>query len=416
MARAFYFKQAMRARYQTPPARVASAGHHHTTHSPPYSPPYLLSAVSLRDRNFPAAMLGLLRWRGGGGGGGSRGYAARGALGAAATVAGLRVSRAATLRVSALFALRALLSGLPLPLPPDLLAGAWLAGLAAAQTSAWAASAAEASWLPAPVAAAVGRVFSPADAPFVAGYAAVVLVLGPLVAVAEAGVVVFEAVRVTRAVEHRMSSPDPATVARWQRVNLAAAAAVAAGAGAFAATKPLRDVAPAAGAGFAALLAVALATAAGNILHAALLGAYVVFLAAAAAAEAADVVPGYGVGARAVLGGSEARAALFAVSVALELAVLVRGPAIVGAVVYSADAVRADPSLVAAPEGFAKALVSAVAVVAVTFRFMVYHHVLRPGEYQPFLCRGVQALFVIGLYTVCMWIEGKEDEEGEERY
>jgi hypothetical protein len=347
-------------------------------------------------------------WGAGGGGMGNRlGQAARGTAGIAATVLGLRVSRAATLRVSALLALRSLLAPLELPLSSYVASALWAAAFAAAQTAALAAAAADRLRLPGALGRWGAALFSPVDAPFVALYAAVVLVLGPLIALGESIVVVYEVVRLTRALEDRMNA-DPAVEAHWKRIIVGASAVAAGGTAAAVGLLPVPEVAPAVGCVAAALLGVTLFTAAGNVLHAALLSAYAALLAIAGVAEHLDLFPAYGLGRRAALHSPEARAALFLVSAVLTLAGLPRVPAFVRAVLHGADAVAADPALAGGPGGGLKGLLNALAVVALTFRFLVYHQDVLPGEYYPLVCRGLQVVVVVGLYAGIMRMEGQD--------
>jgi hypothetical protein len=198
-------------------------------------------------------------------------------------------------------------------------------------------------------------------------------------------------------------------VTRWRGVNLALTVGVVAAAAAGVAALGVPEVAPAVGVAAAALLAVTLYTDAGNILHAALLAAYVAYLGVAALAEELDVSPGFGGGPRDALHGPEARAALLVVSSLLALVGLMRGPAFVSVAMYSAEAVQADLALAAPPMGAPKGAVNALAVVALTFRFLVFHRDVLPGEYYPLVCRAVQVLLVVGLYALIMRLEGRED-------
>lgn len=350
-------------------------------------------------------MFGLGGWNPGGGGVASQfRRSMTNCTGAAATLVGIRISRATTLRVSALFVLRALLSQVSLPLAPDVFSGLWAAAFAAAQSAAVFAAVADRLRLPGIFGTWGASLFSPADAPFVSLYGTAVLVLAPLLSLLESAVVVFEVVRLVRIVEDEMNAGDAAQEAWYQRITLAASAFMAAVAGGTLYSLGVPEVVPALAALAVVLVVLALVFDCGNMLHPPALSAYLIFLLVAAVSETVDLVPAYGGGVRNSLHSPQARAALLVLSTALGLMAVVRGPVLFRTLLFSADVVQAQSEGVA--QAFEKGVQNSLAIVAMTFRFLVFHRDILPGEYYPMACRWVQVVAVVGLYAIVMRIEG----------
>lgn len=344
--------------------------------------------------------------------GGRLGTLARGTVGVAATIFGLRVSRAVTLRISALLCLRSLLAPLQLPLDSGLGAFLWSGAFAAAQTAAVAAAAADRLHLPGVLGRWGAALFSPVDAPFVSLYAAVVLICGPLTAVIETVIAVYEAVRVTRVIEnHINSSPEPGAEAFWKRVNLSAAATSLLFSAALIGFLPVSEVFFASLGLTILLFVLSLVTVAGNALHAGLLSLYTSCLLIAALSEHLDLFPEFGEGPRQTLHSPESRAVLLVISSVTSLVCLSRAPQFLRVILYSADAVSEDSSLFSGPGAVERGVLNSLGIVSLTFRFLVFHRDILQGEYYPLVCRGLQIMVVVCLYSAFMRIEGNEGEE-----
>jgi hypothetical protein len=348
---------------------------------------------------------------GGGAGGPGRvvGTVARGGAGVASAVLGLRVARPTVLRVSALLALRSLLSPLRLPLDSGVGAAIWAAAFAAAQTAAITAAAADRLrfWEGGTLASWGKALLSPVDAPFVALYAAFVLCTGPLVALVEAAVMTFEIMRLTRVLEERMRQAEEASF--WQGVTLALSAVTALAAMAIAVSLPVVQVSQAIAAVSAFVFGVALVTEAGNILHASALSLYTAVVLAAGITEHIDIDPGLTPLPR--LHSPEARAGLLVVTTFLNLLSISRATPFVRTVLYGADAIAADYRLRERPTGFSQGAIHAVSVVALTFRFLVFNGDVTPGEYYPLVCRGLQVAAAVGIYCAILRVEGLEEAD-----
>jgi hypothetical protein len=346
---------------------------------------------------------------GGGAGGPGRvvGTVARGGAGVASAVLGLRVARPTVLRVSALLALRSLLSPLRLPLDSGVGAAIWAAAFAAAQTAAITAAAADRLrfWEGGTLASWGKALLSPVDAPFVALYAAFVLCTGPLVALVEAAVMTFEIMRLTRVLEERMRRAEEASF--WQGVTLALSAVTALAAASIAVSLPVVQVSQAIAAVSAFVFGVALVTEAGNILHASALSLYTAVVLAAGITEHIDIHPGLTPLPR--LHSPEARAGLLVVTTVLNLLSISR--AFARTVLYGADAIAADYRLRERPTGFSQGAIHAVSVVALTFRFLVFNGDVTPGEYYPLVCRGLQVAAAVGIYCAILRVEGLEETD-----
>lgn len=358
-------------------------------------------------------MSSLFGWGPGGGTPGNKiGSFARGSAGVAATLLGLRVSRAVTLRISALLALRSLLVPLQLPFDAGIGAFLWSGALAAAQTAALAAAAADRLRLPGLLGRWGAALFSPVDAPFVSLYSVIVLISGPLAALIETVVVVYESIRVTRMLEDRInSSVDASVEASWKRINLAAACSTLVLAGLLICVLPVTEVFFAVAGISALLVLVSLVSAAGNILHAGFLSLYVALLLVTALAEHLDLFPDFGQGPRPKLHCPEARALVLLLSCVANLLCIARAPYFARVVLHSADAVSTDMLMTPGSDTVERGAINALAIVAVTFRFLVFHRDIVQGEYYPLVCRGLQSFVVVCLYAAFMRIEGKEGEE-----
>lgn len=143
----------------------------------------------------------------------------------AASFLGFKVSRILILRISALLALRSLLSAVPIPLDSAVLTYVWSFLFASVQASV--ALAATAHFLN------IGGIFGflasklfarPADAPFVQVYSVLVLLLGPLCSLLESAVLTFEIMRLSRLATERMFKSEAGGGGPLYRRSILAAA------------------------------------------------------------------------------------------------------------------------------------------------------------------------------------------------
>lgn len=340
--------------------------------------------------------------------GGSLGSAfrrsARGYTSTAAALFGIRVSRATTLRVSALLIARTLVSLIALPFAPDIVSGAFAAAFAAAQSAAVFAAFADRFSLTTVFGSWGEYFFSSADAPFVSIYGSAVIVLAPLATLLETAAVVFDTVRLTRRFEDRMASLDAAAAPRWEALTVALSACAFAGTTGAVYALDVPEVHAALGVVFVLLFTTVFFYTAGNIMHVVSLFAYAAYLLVAASSENADVS---GAPSLLSLHSPTARATLLVLSSVMALVGITRAPVVVQTVLDSADVFAAGADL---RSGFEKCVLSCLAIVALTFRFLVFHADLLQGEYYPLACRGVQVVALLVGYVLIMHIEESDVE------
>jgi hypothetical protein len=329
----------------------------------------------------------------------------RGGAGAAAALFGVRVTRTTVLRVSGLLALRSLLASIQLPFDDSIASTAWSMAFSTAQTAVLLAIAADKlRW-----GGALGRwgssIFTPADAPFVALYGIVVLSFGPILALAEAAVIVFEIMRFTRKLEDRMQAPQERSF--WQGLILTLSFFAFSSSAALVLRLPVEEVSNEALGISAFTLLAALGAPDGNILHAALLTLYTTVVLVLGLSENIDVTRA---ALRPQLHSPECRAAQLVVSAVFTLFSIARAPHFVRTILYSAETVESDRTMRAPLAGVSKGAVSTLAVIAITFRFLVYNNDVLPGEYFPLFCRGLQVGTAIILYCMFLWIEARSND------
>lgn len=123
----------------------------------------------------------------------------------AASFLGVKISRVLILRISALLALRTLLSALSIPLDSAVLSYIWSFLFASVQASVAVAAAAHFLNIGGIFGFLASKLFArPADTPFVTFYTALVLAMGPLCSLLEAAVLTFEIMRLSRLATERM--------------------------------------------------------------------------------------------------------------------------------------------------------------------------------------------------------------------
>lgn len=330
---------------------------------------------------------------------------ARGGAGVAAVVLGMRVARAATLRVSALLTLRSLLAPIELPIDSGIVAGIWATAFAAAQGTALAAVIADKlRWR-----GLLGRwgnsLLSPVDAPFVAMYGTIVLTVAPVVALFESALVVFEVMRWTRTIEVRMHQPTEERF--WQSFTLGLSALCYGVMGFVIYRLPVQEISGVLLLVSAVTLVVALVTEAGNILHASLLSLYFTSVLCVGLSEEIDIYrPEI---TSSLLHSPDSKAAQLVLTCVLMVGTFVRGPKFVRTLLFSAARVAEEPSLNQPLTGFARAVVNALVVIFVTFRFLIFNGDIAPGEYYPMVCRGLQIFAAFSLYCAFLRIEGCDE-------
>lgn len=374
-----------------------------------------------------------------------------------AAVVNPRVSRGLVLRISLLLFARALIDLVPIPLSA-LFGGTVLPiALNFLQTSIGIAVVSSYFSNDGPLGAITRRLFAEKESAFISLYACFVLVLGPALSLAEAAVLVYETMRISREWEARMSSASsPRTKSTHRALILATAVSmyvIVLGAAItifFLAGKNSALPSAIGGAGLLYFV-VAFANEQSNVLEGALLSAYTAAVMLAAFVEELDVTNSGALGFIAYTHGEprpEWRALVLIISSALALFTLHRAPLVVRIVMFGHEAVHEEPQpavtnvqpQIAAPIVPPLALQSAgiyvanvapaaaqsrrdpsstvalaVAVIVVTFRVLVWSGRLFPGEYFPLYSRLFQALATFGVYIMFLRIEAADEAEEQRR-
>lgn len=361
---------------------------------------------------------------------------------AAASFFGVRVGRELILRLSSLLALRTLLSAVHLPLDDGVVSYVWSFLFASVQASV--ALAAAASYLDAGgvIGAVVRRwLAAPADAAFVRLYAALVLLVGPLLALLEAAVVTFEVMRLTRAATDRMFAAEAkgeGTLIRNAVFAASGACALASVAIVYlASTVYPGDVALVMGSVLLAMYVICIATEDGHLLETAVLALLAQVTLAIGLIEEFDApthvldsllagkdgeAPREFVilfGDKVALRSQEVRALVLMYTTTMLLTAMARAPRFARLLQVGADRLdneETEGESAGAPgdtrpsamSGLLKGAYNAVVLMAVTFRFLVWTGQVHNSEYMPALCRGVQVIAMILLHRGYL---GREEEQ-----
>lgn len=355
----------------------------------------------------------------------------------AASLLGIKVSRVLILRISALLALRTLLSAVALPLDSAVLSYIWSFLFASLQASV--ALAATAHFLN------IGGIFGllasklfarPADTPFVKFYAALVLALGPLFTLLEAAVLTFEVMRLSRLATERMFESEAKGEGSLYRRLVLTAAALSYGAAAcviyFVHLVYPGNMPVVMSTVVVALFALVVVIERAQILETALLALYCVLTIAVGLVEEFDAPtlwldafltkkglqypkPYLSVFGEAWhLQSEEVRAVVLAYTVTLLLIAVARAPRLFRLAMIGFDALQQEEAANATSQteggdihpnqsasvldGPLKPLYNTLVLVALTFRFVIWTAEVHNSEYMPLPIRAVHIAAIMTFY------------------
>lgn len=364
----------------------------------------------------------------------------------AATFLGLRLGRGVILRISALLALRSIVSLVHLPIDSSVLNYVWSFLFSSVQASvALAAAATYLDW--GGFLGFIGsRLFAPTDAPFVDLYAAIVMLSGPLASILESAIVTFELMRISRKLEARMFAVQNIGGGHgwWYSIlSLSALCLILTSQIAYVlhvmCPNLLHLVILSLMLGF---LSVSFISDDGNVLEGASLSLYCAILILLGYSEEfgtpsiafhilaryAKTQPSHSItlfGSMYDTRSKETGAMILAFTSLLLLISLARAPRLLRTILIGADALKREeeqkeiterashPSSSETPDQEQSApdpflplvqtewwipLLNAFSVITVTFRFLVWAGEVHQGEYYPLLCRVVQAIAALTFY------------------
>lgn len=380
---------------------------------------------------------------------------------AAVTLLGLRVTRHQILRVSALLTLRTLFTLVDLPLHDSVTTYLWTFLFSSAQAGVAVAAVGSMFNTGGLAGRLAGRLFSPSDGPFVRLYARIVLIVGPMVTLLETAVIVYEVMRMARLAEERMFELERSHGATWPRRALLGLAATLL-AGIVGVTTILHQmyeptVAFVGAVATTAALGVGLLTDDGNIVEATAIGLYVTTIWVIGIIEE-DAMPtpflqswwiqSRKQNAEQVIGvalqGDETRAGVLVISLLTLLFTVARAPAFVRVLALGKEGVEQEAGMVTttmhsretenilsaegdnrgddvngierqrrdgisndgsggydgAKMNAGKTGLSAVTLLAATFRVLIWAGQLRPGEYLAGPCRLCQIFASVVMYLM----------------
>lgn len=328
--------------------------------------------------------------------------------GAASALLGIRLGKQTALRLSMLLALRSLLGSLQLPIDSGVATVVWSFLFASAQAAVLLGIAAERM----SVGGMLGRIgaalIGPSDAPFIEIYGYIVMLAGPLVAVAEAAVVTYEIMLSAARLEQRTWDQRQSGIAK---AGMASLAFLGFGTSiALVLIADTREVTWAVVAIWIVLLGLVTFVEGCNIMHAGLLALYCTSILCLGLSEHLDI---YASVVLPALHSPTSRALQLMVTSSLVIFAIARGPRFLGAYLYTLERVEADPSLMNEQSSSLQGFLNTVTVLALTFRYLIYNVDVRVGEYHPIFCRSLQALLVLLVHVGLLRIDSAEVTEAQ---
>lgn len=373
---------------------------------------------------------------------------------AAVTLLGLRVTRDQILRISALLTLRTLVNLIDIPLDDSVQAYLWTILFSSVQTGVAVATIASVFRLGGLLGRLISNIIPPAaDAAFLKLFAALVVIAGPIVALAEAAVVVYHAMRLSRRVEAAMFRAEESGVKVARPIVLLSAFALF-GSSLTGIYLLWRAVIPSIyiigfiAACVAILVLNVFLAEDGNIIEASFLALYIVAIGFVSMVEEATVGapllgPEWLQTYKEFLCGDDVRAVTLVMTFSLLMLSMSRAAQFFRVLVYGYDAVyatpsntgaaddkqkeispsqnnrtvrndqedeiqeiqtesilRNNPSQVATPSDSARTIVSTMTLLAATFRILIWARAVNTGEYLPLPCRAWQIASITALYAI----------------
>lgn len=322
----------------------------------------------------------------------------------AMTFLGLRLTRDQILRISGLLTLRTLFATVDVPLHASVTAYAWNLAFSLAQASvALAATANLLDW--GGIAGALARrFFPPGDSAFVDMYGRIVFFGGPLIALFETAVIVYETMRLARILEARMWRGGLG----WRRsllslagINVLVASFLAYALSETPAFSSLAFVL------VSLILFASFHSDDGNVVEGSLLSLY------ALVTIWTGIVEEAGMGNKSVTGFSlpisglnltsgEVRASLLLYSMVILLVTMMRGEHFIRVLLSGHDALQGQEADGRSEDKneLQRTAFSTATLIGGTFRLLVWCNSVRSGEYLALLCRTCQAILVLGFYVV----------------
>lgn len=368
---------------------------------------------------------------------------------AAVTLLGLRVTRDQILRIAALLTLRTLVNLIDIPLDDSVQTYLWSILFSSVQAGVAVATIASVFRLGGFLGRLISNVIPPAaDAAFLKLFAALVVIAGPIVAVAETAVVVYYIMRLSRRVEAAMFRAEASGVKVARAIVLSSVFAIfwSALAGIYllwSAVIPNAYIIGFIATCIALLVLNVFLAEDGNIVEASFLALYIVAIASVGMVEEATVgapllgsewLQTY----RGFLCGDDVRAVTLVLTFILLLLSMSRAAQFFRVLMYGYDAVYATtgsvasavddkqkesspqrqttdhddgiqaasiirndaPAHLATPSDSARTLVSTMTLLAATFRILLWARAVNVGEYLPLPCRAWQIASVTALYAI----------------